>query len=318
MRGSRELALALALGLLSRTGCIRLDTSGEEKEPPLVKKVFGPEHRACKDLANATAKEGVIGGEVVKDPGEFPFIAWLGDNDGTMTHQFCGGSLISDRVVLTAGHCIYGMDSMDANLLVRLGVTDYSRTGDGIARRVINWRRHPDYTRVTVRNDVTLLLLNESVPASLVRPLRLSDGSKSFEHSGGKMVVGWGSLDESCSAYSPLLRKTEVPFGSDGPECSSEGSKTLTPERDFDWKSQCCAGDYAGAMHYPGCGDSGGPLLARDDDWWSVVGMVSWSYGVPWPDVFTRVSYFRDWIEDTMAALLASGVHPAVARSGQR
>eukprot|EP00408_Alexandrium_pacificum_P026009 CAMPEP_0171204428 /NCGR_PEP_ID=MMETSP0790-20130122/26037_1 /TAXON_ID=2925 /ORGANISM="Alexandrium catenella, Strain OF101" /LENGTH=320 /DNA_ID=CAMNT_0011669931 /DNA_START=45 /DNA_END=1002 /DNA_ORIENTATION=- len=255
-----------------------LFTAGQQGRLP-VKKAFGPERRRCRiQKSRPGHKDRVIGGTVVDDPTEFPFLAWLGDNDNTLMSQFCGGSLISDRVVLTAGHCLYEADQSNAFLLVRLQVADFGSRG-GLVREVVNWRRD-------------------------------------FEHSGTKTVVGWGSTDESCEEYDTLLRKTEVPFGTDGPSCSSPGSSELTADTDFDWRSQCCAGDYAGAMHYPGCGDSGGPLLARDGDWWSIVGMVSWSYGIPYPDVFTRVSYFEDWIKATMAELLEDGVHPAVVKHG--
>lgn len=288
-------------------------------EPMLRKKFTGPEHRNCRirekvkscDGSACRQREEVIGGTVVEDPGEFPFLAWLGDNDGTLMGQFCGGSLITDRVVLTAGHCLYSTDDRNAHLWVRLGLANFADK-PGIARNVINWRRHPEYSSSTLHNDLTLLLLNESVPAELVTPLKLSDGTAEFERCGDKTVVGWGSTDEQCSVYDTLLRKANVPMGTDGPDCSTKGSKTLTPEKDYDVHSQVCAGDYFNDMRYPGCGDSGGPLLARDNSTWYQVGMVSWSFGIPYPDVFTRVSYFHGWINETVAELMEAGVNPAV------
>ena len=53
-------------------------------------------------------------------------------------------------------------------------------------------------------------------------------------------------------------------------------------------------------------GDSGGPLVVqREDGNYFLAGIVSW--GEPcglWslPGVFTRVSEFRDWIQETMEA----------------
>ena len=54
-------------------------------------------------------------------------------------------------------------------------------------------------------------------------------------------------------------------------------------------------------------GDSGGPLFVRAEDSaadaWVQVGVVSWGYGDS-PNVFTRVSAFRSWIESFVGGLV--------------
>mmetsp|Transcript_51503 Transcript_51503/g.159737 ORF Transcript_51503/g.159737 Transcript_51503/m.159737 type:complete len:310 (-) Transcript_51503:143-1072(-) len=282
--------IALLYGLLLGVGtALRSYHQG----PPQLKRVFGPEKRTCwkESKSRARANMTVIGGTLVDQPSEFPFLTWVGDYDGTGLAQFCGGTLISDRVVLTAAHCLYSDDTRNSKIYVRFQLTDFE-SQRGIVRGVINWKQHESYNTYTMFDDLALLLLNESV--TTVPPVKVSDGTQSFETSGNKEVVGWGSIDEECDKYDTLLRKANVPMGTAGDRCSTPGSHILAPDMDFDHKRQICAGQFtSGSMRYPGCGDSGGPLLQQEGSAYTQVGMVSWTYGAPYPDVFTRVSYYR-------------------------
>lgn len=51
-------------------------------------------------------------------------------------------------------------------------------------------------------------------------------------------------------------------------------------------------------------GDSGGPLVYQSGNVWTLIGIVSWgnsNCNVRTPAVYTRVSYFRNWIDQIVA-----------------
>jgi len=283
-----------------------------ESLPPMKVVGAGTDRRNC--IAGARPKKAstggnadIVGGTVCNDPNKYPFLAWVGDKQGDFFSQICGGTLISERIVLTAGHCLYEDAEANRQLFIRLNVTDFAQE-EGILRSVVSWRRHSDYDRKNMHNDIALMLLNASVPVEQVRPVRLSDGKGTFEKSGSKRIVGWGSTDDGCTAYDTQLREAEVPMGEYGEQCQTPGSKVLDKKKEFNVERQVCAGKYVKMdSEYPGCGDSGGPLLAEEDADWVQMAIVSWSYGSPWPDVFTRVSAYRDWIEETSQQLLQEG-----------
>lgn len=56
----------------------------------------------------------VVGGEVAQD-GEFTFIVNIYDKEGL---QYCGGSLLDSKTVLTAGHCVLHSAFVKAGTLV--------------------------------------------------------------------------------------------------------------------------------------------------------------------------------------------------------
>ena len=72
----------------------------------------------------------------------------------------------------------------------------------------------------------------------------------------------------------------------------------------IDKERNLCAGGSAKGGLGTCKGDSGGPLQCQSSDGkWFQVGITSWGQpcahaGVP--DVFTRVSYFRDWIQNVL------------------
>lgn len=102
----------------------------------------------------------VVGGEDA-DYGEFPHAAALGFYEGPEKKFFCGGTLISEKFVLTAAHC-----RRSGFIFVRLGYLNiYSPSFDDQGKdydikRFIN---HPDYSASLNLNDIALVELSQSI-----------------------------------------------------------------------------------------------------------------------------------------------------------
>lgn len=120
----------------------------------------------------------IVGGNVTK-PGEFPHMAAIGWRRGRQVSFDCGGSLISNRYVLTAAHCFVEVDGTFPSF-VRLGDQNLVRTDDGAKPRDVeidDFIRHPDFKRNQgLYNDIALVRLVGTVPFdNFIRPACLYD-----------------------------------------------------------------------------------------------------------------------------------------------
>merc|ERR1711976_863421 len=163
----------------------------------------GPEPRVQYDESCQCGQKTlnrIVGGEETT-PNEYPWMAGLFYRG---IQQFCGGSLINDRYVLTAAHCVYDMRASD--LSVRLGDHDISTSSETnhVTRSVSEIINHPRYQARTQKNDIALLKLSSPVTiSSTVLPVCLPpQGSR---YTGSKATVtGWGTLSSGGSSPDEL------------------------------------------------------------------------------------------------------------------
>ena len=87
---------------------------------------------------------------------------------------FCGGSIISNRHILTAAHCTIGQAT--SRIRVLMGEHD---TTDSVAdiKTISAITNHPDYNDNTYVNDVAILTLTSPITfSSIVAPVCLPAG----------------------------------------------------------------------------------------------------------------------------------------------
>ncbi|XP_055590614.1 trypsin 3A1-like [Uranotaenia lowii] len=234
-------------------------------------------------VANAryVSKSKIVGGFQI-EIAEVPYQVSLQKNG----RHNCGGSIIADRWVLTAAHCV---TNRDASLYtVRVGSTD--RTDGGELIQVEEVIPHESYNDATADFDFALLLLSEAIGYNdTVQAIELAAVDEVIEDGTMSIVSGWGATHNP-EEDNQQLRATNVPTVNQQ-ECVEAYSK-IGPVTE----QMICAGYKAGGQD--SCqGDSGGPLAIDG----RLVGVVSWGQGCAEPDlpgVYARVSAVREWIQE--------------------
>ncbi|XP_019553316.3 CLIP domain-containing serine protease B4 [Aedes albopictus] len=243
----------------------------------------------------------------------FPWAAVLGVKYRNREPNFmCGGSLISDRFVLTAGHCMRRFLSGERTLMVRLGEWDIASENDCIEDQcsdqpvdydVDTFVQHEDYTSGPTHNDVALVKLATKVKFSeFISPvcLPLTATLKSKTEAGRTFtIVGWGTTEtgvEQPGYYASRFKlKVDMP-GLDWNACYRRNPRL--------WNSELCAGNDTEKQTC--AGDSGGGLTIADKDgYWYQYGIISYGFGCGTVDfkVFVRVVSFLPWIKETINRL---------------
>ncbi|KAM8764537.1 serine protease 55 [Rhynchonycteris naso] len=221
--------------------------------------------------------------------GEFP---WLVSVQAGNEH-FCGGAIINEWWILTAAHCLTAEELHPKDLSVVLGANDLHSPSleiKGVTTIVL----HKNYTRLTMDNDVALLLLSSYITfSSLKKPICLPQKpSPTTWHE--CWVAGWGQTktDDKTSMNSDLMKVPMIII--DWEKCLLEFPK-LT-------ENMLCAG-YENKSYDACQGDSGGPLVCttESDKKWYQVGIISWgrSCGQKYtPGIYTMVEKYSPWIKN--------------------
>jgi len=254
----------------------------------------------------ASAETRIINGEKATT-NQFPWqVALMFDPNDPFQSQFCGGTLVHKRWVVTAAHC--GEDLGNATTYVVAGITNLLDTNPNEAYSAV-WFSHPDYDSVLIDNDIALLRLDTPIDfetcdtceaISLVIPANQNTvmplGTEALISGWGSTIGGEASLDNAAFPLELLWATLYTTDCLAAPSLLGQEDVAIT-------NNMFCAG--TNVYDTDTCqGDSGGPLVVKDNDGVSTLlaGVVSWGIGCAiqgFPGVFTKVANYEDWIKET-------------------
>lgn len=228
----------------------------------------------------------IIGGRLAED--DYPFVASLLADTIFGRFHSCGGSVINERTIVTAAHCL--SYTSPSNLKVHVG--DKSReVNEGEVYDVEAIYYHEKWTSHTQDYDIGLVRIVGTFKfGPTVQPIKLAGRKDRISDGNYATVLGWGFTDLKNRKEADHLMVAKVPIVKQA-LCNRQMGGLIT-------KRMLCAGFKKGGVD--ACQmDSGGPLVANK----KLIGIVSWGVGCAQPNkpgVYARVSELLPWIENIL------------------
>ncbi|XP_073831794.1 trypsin-like [Musca autumnalis] len=202
--------------------------------------------------------------------------------------HFCSGTILNSQWILTAAHCFTFFTS-PKDIVVQYGSNElkpHYPSHKNVERIV----KHEGYNPTVTIHDIALLKLESPLPFYIaLGHVNLPKDTQTQYENKDVTLIGWG-LNECFQTMGSLTSRL-----------NKVSLKTITLNEcrlsllSVVHKTNLCAGGNGKGQ----CsGDSGGPLMLNNRQ----IGVVSWSLKpcAKKPGVFTNVSYYIDWIKETI------------------
>ncbi|XP_043266812.1 venom serine protease 34-like [Venturia canescens] len=233
--------------------------------------------------------ERIVGGQET-GVNEFPMMA--GVVELSRAFVYCGATIINDRQLLTAAHCVLNRDPSKIGILI--GDHDLSKGSETNASKVLRvdtYDINPFYNNLTWENDIAIITVEKYIEFSQrVGPVCLP-----FQHSPDTFagspveILGWG-LTQPVDSVATVLQKAQVTVITNA-ACRRYHPR-VTPAQ------MCTQEDDKDSCQF----DSGGPVLWQNPSTRRLVEVGIIASGGPCangePVENTRVGAYIDWIVD--------------------
>jgi trypsin len=262
-------------------------------------------------------EERIVGGTATQR-GSLPFMAvilssGIGASPTSYQFNYCGGTRITSRHILTAAHCAVAVGDYVETPRWDLSSTLSSEAAlfGAKRQRVVKATTHPLYSKTTKKNDVMVVELEADVANAPTVGI-VGAATASLMSAGVQATTaGWGgtvavSGSDPTSGFPAILRSVTVPVLS-STTCSSLIG-TIDP-------TMVCAGVLSGG--FDSCqGDSGGPLMVQSgSNGWVQIGIVSFGDGCAQPN---RPGVYTNLLDSGVQSFISGviGAQLPTAQSG--